>query len=83
MTVCCIATYCTCLLVTHQVKVQGGLSPRPLLSVPHILADESSCYYHGYVLAEMSVHQTRDHFTSTLGTIVDNSQVCGLLLCAN
>lgn len=28
-------------------KVQGGLSPRPLLSVPHILADESSCYYHG------------------------------------
>ena len=34
---------------------QGGLSPRPLLSVPHILADEASCYYHGYVLAEMSV----------------------------
>lgn len=30
-----------------QAKVQGGLSPRPLLSVPHILADESSCYYHG------------------------------------
>jgi hypothetical protein len=28
-------------------KVQGGLSPRPLLSVPHILADEASCYYHG------------------------------------
>lgn len=30
-----------------ETKVQGGLSPRPLLSVPHILADESSCYYHG------------------------------------
>jgi hypothetical protein len=30
-----------------EAKVQGGLSPRPLLSVPHILADESSCYYHG------------------------------------
>lgn len=30
-----------------EARVQGGLSPRPLLSVPHILADESSCYYHG------------------------------------
>ena len=29
--------------------IQGGLSPRPLLSVPHILSDEASCYYHGYV----------------------------------
>lgn len=40
-----------------EERLQGGLSPRPLLSVPHILADESSCYYHGYVLAEMAVHQ--------------------------
>ena len=32
--------------------IQGGLSPRPLLSVPHLLSDEASCYYHGYVLAE-------------------------------
>jgi hypothetical protein len=30
--------------------------------VPHILADESAAYYHGYVLAEMSVQQTRKHF---------------------
>jgi len=56
-------------------KVQGGLSPRPLLSVPHILADEASCYYHGYVLAEMSVHQTRDHFLEKYGTITDNPKV--------
>jgi hypothetical protein len=27
-----------------EERVQGGLSPRPLLSVPHILADEASCY---------------------------------------
>jgi oligoendopeptidase F len=27
--------------------IQGGLSPRPLLSVPHLLSDEASCYYHG------------------------------------
>jgi hypothetical protein len=37
-----------------EAKVQGGLSPRPLLSVPHILADESSCYYHGYAEASVS-----------------------------
>lgn len=30
-------------------QIQGGLSPRPLLSVPHILADESAAYYHGNI----------------------------------
>jgi oligoendopeptidase F len=45
-----------------EKDIQGGLSPRPLLSVPHILSDEASCYYHGYVLAEMGVHQTREFF---------------------
>ena len=45
-----------------EVKIQGNRAGRPLLCVPHILSDESSCYYHGYVLAEMSVHQTREHF---------------------
>ena len=39
--------------------VELGPSPRPLLSVPHPLSDESSAYYHGYVLAEMAVQQTR------------------------
>ena len=41
---------------------KGNRASRPLLSVPHILADESAAYYHGYILAEMSVHQTRKHF---------------------
>lgn len=36
---------------------------------------ESSAYYHGYVLAEMSVHQTRAHFKRTLGAIVDEPEV--------
>lgn len=27
-----------------EEQIQGGLSPRPLMSVPHILADEASCY---------------------------------------
>ena len=33
-----------------EKRIQGGFSPRPLLSVPHILSDESSCYYHGCAL---------------------------------
>merc|ERR1719162_16290 len=55
-----------------ELSIQGGPSGRPLLSVPHILADEASCYYHGYVLAEMSVHQTRKYFLDKHKTIVDN-----------
>ncbi|KAG2489329.1 hypothetical protein HYH03_012161 [Edaphochlamys debaryana] len=58
-----------------ETRVQGGLSPRPLLSVPHPLSDESSCYYHGYVLAEMAVKQTRAHFLSKYGKIVDNDHI--------
>ena len=54
---------------------QGGLSARPLLSVPHLLSDEASCYYHGYVLAEMAVWQTRKHFKDKYGYLVDNPQV--------
>ena len=58
-----------------EEKIQGGFSGRPLMSVPHILADESSAYYHGYVFAEMAVHQTREHFFNTEGYIVDNPNV--------
>jgi len=53
----------------------GGLDARPLLSVPHIIADEASCYYHGYTLAEMSVHQTREFFMERDGYITDNPKV--------
>ena len=59
--------------VEHEI--QGGLAGRPLLSVPHIISDEASCYYHGYVLAEMAVHQTREFFTKRDGFIVDNPSV--------
>lgn len=58
-----------------ELKVQGGFSARPLLSVPHIVSDEASCYYQGYTLAEMSVHQTRDFFKERDGFIVDNPKV--------
>mmetsp|Transcript_76511 Transcript_76511/g.234172 ORF Transcript_76511/g.234172 Transcript_76511/m.234172 type:complete len:647 (-) Transcript_76511:63-2003(-) len=63
-----------------ELRVQGGPAARPLLTVPHILSDESSCCYHGYVLAEMSVHQTRAHFLKGGGHIVDNPEV-GKALC--
>lgn len=56
-------------------KIQGGLSSRPLLSVPHLVSDEASCYYQGYTLAEMSVHQTRHYFKEKYGYIVDNKEV--------
>mmetsp|Transcript_36260 Transcript_36260/g.91287 ORF Transcript_36260/g.91287 Transcript_36260/m.91287 type:complete len:637 (-) Transcript_36260:178-2088(-) len=56
-------------------RIQGGPAARPLLAVPHILADESSCYYHGYVLAQMAVYQTREHFLAKHGRIVDNPAV--------
>jgi len=57
-----------------EVEVQGGPAGRPLMSVPHILSDEASCYYHGYVLAEMAVRQTRAHFLAQ-GQIVDNPSI--------
>jgi hypothetical protein len=36
-----------------ELNIQGGLATRPLLSVPHIISDEASCYYHGYVLVSV------------------------------
>ncbi|HTF90684.1 MAG TPA: M3 family metallopeptidase [Planctomycetota bacterium] len=52
---------------------EGG--PRPVLAVPHLLAGESSAYYHGYVLAEMAVETTRDFFLERDGHICDNPRV--------
>lgn len=65
------------LALSYEVEeqIQGMRSARPLVSVPHILSDESAAYYHGYVLAEMSVHQTRKHFMEKYGYIVDNVNV--------
>ncbi len=48
---------------------------RPALSVPHLLSGESSAYYHGYVLAEMAVQQTRQFFQQRDGHLVDNSAI--------
>ncbi|WP_373046502.1 M3 family metallopeptidase [Vulgatibacter sp.] len=48
---------------------------RPTLAVPHLLAGESSAYYHGYVLAEMAVYQTRRFFLQRDGHLVDNARI--------
>jgi len=58
-----------------EAEIQGGKGGRPLLSVPHLLSDEASCYYHGYVLAEMAVHQTRAYLMARDGVLVDNPKV--------
>ena len=52
---------------------EGGF--RPILSVPHLLAGESSAYYHAYVLAEMAVQQTRRFFLNRDGHLVDNPKI--------
>jgi oligoendopeptidase F len=56
-----------------ELKILGKMGS--IFSIPHILTDTSSAYYHGYVLAEMSVHQTRSHFLKTYGSIVDNPKI--------
>jgi hypothetical protein len=48
---------------------------RPVLSIPHLLSGESSAYYHGYILAEMAVHQTRRYFQKRDGVLADNPAV--------
>jgi len=49
--------------------------PRPTLAVPHLLSGEASCIYHGYVLAQAGVEQTRRYFLDTYGYISDNPAV--------
>jgi oligoendopeptidase F len=59
-----------------EKKLHGlPASSRPILAVPHLLAGESSAYYHGYVLAEMAVQQTRKYFLEKYGYIADNPHI--------
>ncbi|MBG80077.1 MAG: peptidase M3 [Phycisphaerae bacterium] len=54
-------------------------SPRPVLSVPHLLSGEASAYYHGYVLAQMGVEQTRSAIFASDGHMLDNPRLGGFL----
>eukprot|EP01060_Flectonema_neradi_P011312 TRINITY_DN183_c3_g1_i1.p1 TRINITY_DN183_c3_g1~~TRINITY_DN183_c3_g1_i1.p1 ORF type:complete len:629 (+),score=148.35 TRINITY_DN183_c3_g1_i1:42-1928(+) len=58
-----------------DMKMMGVEVSRPVLCVPHILADESSCYYQGYILAEMALTQTRCHFLKKYGSLTDNDKI--------
>lgn len=49
--------------------------PRPTLAVPHLLAGESSCIYHGYVLALAGVAATRHFFLERDGYLTDNPKI--------
>ena len=46
-----------------------------VLNIPHIYSWESSGYYHGYGLAELTVFQWREYFYKKYGYIVDNKNV--------
>lgn len=46
-----------------------------ILNVPHLYSWESSCAYHGYGLAELSLSQWREYFYKKYGYIVDNKNV--------
>lgn len=52
-----------------------AVGPRPLLSIPHLLNQESAAAYHGYLLANMAVYQTRAYFERQYGYLTDNPAI--------
>ena len=56
----------------QRLTLLKGGSPRPGLSVPHLISGEASAYYHGYVLAQMGVEQTRSAIFARDGHMLDN-----------
>eukprot|EP00033_Pygsuia_biforma_P000935 GCRY01001077.1.p1 GENE.GCRY01001077.1~~GCRY01001077.1.p1 ORF type:complete len:667 (+),score=166.79 GCRY01001077.1:76-2076(+) len=61
--------------IEHEMVFMGNGSARPTLSVPHLLASESAAYYHGYILADMGVEQTRQWAVATYGHFCDNPNI--------
>ncbi len=63
-----------------ELRILGvAVSPRPMLSIPHLLNQESAAAYHGYLLANMAVYQTRAWFEREYGYLTDNPAVGPLL----
>ena len=60
---------------TETQIVLKSADSRPVLTVPHLLASDSSAYYHAYVLAQMAVFQTRAYFQKRDGRLMDNPAV--------
>jgi len=59
----------------RRLTLLPGGSTRATLSIPHLLAGESSAYYHGYVMALVGVHQTRAFFRQRDGYLMDNPKI--------
>ncbi len=61
---------------TTELRILGvATGPRPLLAIPHLLNQESAAAYHGYLLANMAVYQTRAYFERTYGYLTDNPAI--------
>ena len=59
-----------------ELRILGvAVGPRPLLAIPHLLNQESAASYHGYLLANMAVYQTRAYFERTYGYLTDNPAI--------
>ena len=59
-----------------ELRILGvAVGPRPLLAIPHLLNQESAASYHGYLLANMAVYQTRAFFERTYGYLTDNPAI--------
>ncbi|MEG3693398.1 M3 family metallopeptidase [Vibrio coralliirubri] len=70
----------TALARSSEKTILGlACSPRPLMAIPHLLSDEASCAYQGYLLAHMAVYQTRAYFTDKFGYLTDNPEIGPLL----
>ena len=74
------ATAVLALARASEQRILGiPVGPRPLLSIPHLLNQESAAAYHGYLLANMAVYQTRAYFQRTHGFLTDNPALGPLL----
>jgi oligoendopeptidase F len=63
-----------------EQRIQGvATAARPLLAIPHLLNQESAAAYHGYLLANMAVYQTRAYFERQFGYLTDNPAIGPLL----
>ena len=59
-----------------ELRILGvPIAPRPLLAVPHLLNQEAAASYHGYLLANMAVYQTRAYFEREYGYLTDNPAI--------
>ncbi len=60
--------------IEKRMSFQPALA-RPTLSVPHLQDNESSAYYHAYILAQMAVYQLRAFFRKRDGHLLDNPKI--------